>query len=483
VPFYTFVLLGDSEVAEGSVWEALELASYYKLNNLVAILDCNRLGQADVTMLAHDYERYVERFAAFGWRTILVDGHDIEALMYAFDMARMPGEQPVMVIAKTFKGYGVARAEDKEGFHGRPFKKDELPIVLKELHERFAAAADYTGDYTFKPTIPSALPAQQICSAVALTKPTYEKGTKIATRKAYGQALVALGQACAQAVVLDAEVKNSTFTELFEKQYPQRFVECFIAEQNMVGVAVGLASRGKLACAATFGAFFARAFDQLRMAAIGRVPLRLAGSHAGVSIGEDGPSQMALEDIAIMRTLPNSVVVYPSDAVSAYALVEQTAQYNAGISYIRTTRADTEVIYSVDEQFPLGGCKIIHQSAQDRAVVVAAGITLHEARKAYATLQQEGIFISVVDLYSIKPLDQATLKAAAKKAGNTIIIVEDHYREGGIAQAVMAALCNDAITFVSLAVTELPRSGKPEELLAMMQIDASAIIRAVKEVR
>ncbi len=478
--FRTYVLLGDSEVSEGSIWEAVEMASFYKLNNLIAILDCNRLGQANETMLGHEYQRYVERFSSFGWYAMLVDGHDVEALAYAFDSAQQIENKPVIIIAKTFKGYGVDLAQDQQGYHGRAFKKEELPLVLEQLRNRFPQEATYMEDYAFQPQMPSSEPSKQI-GKIILPRPSYKQGEQLPTRKAYGQALIAAGKACDQIIVLDGEVKNSTFSELFEKEFPEQFVECFIAEQNMIGMAVGFALRGKIPLASTFGAFMTRAFDQIRMAAIGQTALRLCGSHAGVSIGEDGPSQMGLEDIAMMRTLPDSVVLYPSDALSTYKLVEQMVNYRNGISYIRTTRAETPIIYENNEEFSIGGCKIIRQSAQDRALVVAAGITLHEALKAYDELVKEGIFITVIDLYSIKPLDQKTLLNAANAAGKKVITVEDHYQAGGIGEAVISALANQELQIESLAVKQLPRSGKPQELLAMMKIDYQAIINTIKK--
>jgi transketolase len=480
--FYTYVLLGDSECAEGSVWEAAELSAYYKLENLVAIMDCNRLGQTTETIHGHHLNRYEEKFKAFGWEVIQVDGHSVQELMSAFDKAREYKNRPVIILAKTIKGYGVAEVQDKNGFHGKPFKKEETTQIIDELAHRFPRAASYTDVFKWQPTLPAEKKLESVnSSAISLKNATYKMGEKVATRFAFGTALAALGSASKAVVSLDAEVKNSTYAELFEAKYPERFFQCLVAEQNMVNMAVGLASRGKVPFVSTFGAFFSRAFDQIRMAAIGTVALNLVGSHAGVSIGEDGPSQMALEDIALMRTLPESIVLYPSDAVSTHKLVEQMAQYTNGIAYLRTTRGATPVIYDNNESFEVGGCKIVRQSSADKVCVVAAGITLFEALKAYDQLLAKGIAITVVDLYSIKPIDHATLIKCALATRN-IITVEDHYLQGGIGEAVAFELHGLGIEIDCLAVKNLPRSGQPEELLALAEIDAAAIVRTVEKV-
>lgn len=485
--FYTYVLLGDSECAEGSVWEAAEIAAFYKLNNLVAILDCNRLGQSTETMHGHHAQRYAEKFQAFGWKTIIVDGHDVQQLMSACDKAREPHEhaQPTIIIAKTIKGYGVPMAADKQGFHGRAFSKEEYHDIVAHMDVQFADAAKYDiKSFTWQPKIPhdSATASYDVCSEHIELKPhAYTLGELVPTRKAYGTAITAAGTACKAVISLDAEVKNSTFAEIFESKYPERFIQCFIAEQNMVSMAVGLCRRGKIPFVSTFGCFLTRAHDQLRMAAIGTAALRVCGSHAGVSIGQDGPSQMALEDIAMMRALPESVVLYPSDAVSTHKLVEQMTNYTTSISYLRTTRAATPVLYDNNEDFPIGGLKILRQSEQDVACVIAAGITVHEALKAYDLLQAEGISVAVIDLYSIKPIDTATIINVANAAGNHVITVEDHYLQGGLGQAVAYELRNTDIAIECLAVTTLPRSGKPEELLAWAGIDAAAIVKQVKK--
>lgn len=509
----TYVLMGDSEIAEGSVWEAASLAAYYRLNNLIGIVDCNRLGQSTETMIGCAGQRYADMFASFGFITFVVDGHDVSALMEVFDDARLAlaGNKPVMIIAKTHKGHGIEYVEDKEGFHGQAFKKDAVDAILAQLKARFLDAALYKGDTWVQHKVgyhnlscgPKrsnvSLGEVQSCGCkelevepgdalllhakqpIKLPACSYEKDTLIATRKVYGQALALLGDVSTSVVSLDAEVKNSTYAEIFEHKHPERFIQCFVAEQNMVGMGIGFSKRGKIPFISTFGCFFSRAYDQIRMAVLSNVALRLVGSHVGVSIGQDGPSQMALEDIGMMRALPHSVVVYPSDAVSAYKLVEQMALYKSGISYMRTTRGETPVLYDNDEQFPLGGCKILRQSDSDSVCIIAAGITLHEALKAYDALVtlEDPVHVSIIDLYSIKPLDIVTIVTVARSAGNKIITVEDHYKEGGIGEVVASAVCNAGITVTALAVNELPRSGLPQELLAWAKIDSKAIIESV----
>ncbi len=482
--YYTYVLLGDSEMSEGSVWEAIQIANYYRLNNLIGIIDCNRLGQSTPTMQAlegNEPERFAQMVKSFGWQPMIVDGHDIPLLIEAFTDAKK-STQPVMVIAKTKKGYGVDLVEDKEGFHGKSLKPEDEHKALAQLEKRFSAAAHYAEGKNFEPEKPKDEKFFPLdAAAIEMPTPTYTKGKEIPTRKAYGQALVALGGVSAAVISLDAEVKNSTFAELFENAYPDRFIQCFIAEQNMVSMGVGFERRGKIPFISTFACFLTRAHDQIRMAAIGTSPLRITGSHAGVSIGQDGPSQMGLEDIAMMRTLPGSIVFYPSDAVSTYKLVNQMARYCDGISYLRTTRMATPVIYDNTEQFPIGGCKVVRQSNNDQVCVIGAGITLHEALKAHDQLKKDGIMISVIDLYCVKPLDAKTISVIAKASNNRIITVEDHYPQGGLGEAVTAAVCNDDFTIVRLAVDTLPRSGKPAELLSEMGIDAAAIIKQVRE--
>lgn len=475
----TYVLLGDGELAEGSVWEAAEVAAYYKAENLVAVVDVNRLGQTGETMEGHDLEHYAQKFSAFGWHVIKVDGHAVGELMRAVDEAKKITGRPTVILAKTLKGYGVALAQDKNGFHGKAFSQEELPSLLAELKKTFAEAAAYQCAEQQSVKLPS---RKKITNTAQIPAPSYTKGEAVPTRKAYGQALAALGSTAKNLVSLDAEVKNSTFAELFEAAHPERFFQCFIAEQNMVGMGVGMAAAGKIAYLSTFACFFSRAHDQIRMAAIGQSSIKLVGSHAGVSIGEDGPSQMGLEDIALFRALPKSVVLYPCDAVSTWKLVGAMANYQDGLSYLRTTRGATPVVYDNNEQFSLGGCKVLRENKSSNTVcVVAAGITIHEALKAHELLKNDGIEIAVIDLYSIKPLDEKTLKLVAQKSNNRVLTVEDHYLEGGLGEAVVYALRNTGVTIECLAVTKLPCSGSIAELLAYEGIDAAAIVKKIKE--
>lgn len=480
LPYRVYALLGDGEVAEGGVWEAIAFASYYKLDNLTAIVDVNRLGQSAPTMLQHNLETYARRFEAFGWHAIIVDGHDVEQLMDAFEQAKNVKGKPTVILAKTLKGKGVSFLEDKEGWHGRPLPKDLAEKALAELaltEEQIALARSLkvkppTDGIPSLPTVPEDWYRQ-------IEFPRYELGQQVATREAYGDGLVAIGKVNPKVVALDGDVKNSTFSEKFMAAFPERFIECFIAEQNMVGTAVGLATRGKIPFASSFACFLMRAYDFIRMAGIGMANIKLCGSHAGVSIGEDGPSQMGLEDIAAMRAIPRSIVLYPCDAVSTVKLVAEMAKYQ-GIAYLRTTRPKTPVIYNNDEEFHIGGCKILRSSADDAVTVVAAGITVFEALKAYEVLANEGIKIRVIDLYSVKPLDEATLVRCASETNRTIITVEDHYPEGGIGDAVAGAVSKEGIKVFKLAVNDLPRSGKPNELMDMFGISARHIVETVK---
>ena len=480
---FTYVLLGDSEIAEGSVWEAVELAAHYKAERLVAILDCNRLGQSNVTMQGHDLQGYLLKFGAFGWRVLMVDGHSMPEIVAALDQARELNGMPTIILAKTRKGHGLpANIEDKPGYHGKAFSEEKLPELLAHLEKTYAHVANYAKQHELKEKQLDCKPPKSAqLQRFVMPHPMYRVNEKLATRKAYGEALAMLGSVAPRVVALDAEVKNSTFAEIFEKAFPHRFVECYIAEQNMVGMAVGFVQCGKIPFVSTFGCFFTRAHDQIRMAAIGEAALRLVGSHAGVSIGQDGPSQMALEDIALMRAVPGSVVLYPCDAVSAYKLVGCMANYHEGISYLRTTRAETAVLYDNCEEFVIGGLKVVRQSAQDQLCIVAAGITVFEALVAYEKLKHEGIFCTVIDCYSVKPLDEVSLKKQLRAAGSKMVTVEDHYREGGLGEAVAYALRNEGATIECLAVTKMPRSGRPEELLAYEGIDAAAIIACVKK--
>lgn len=477
LPTRVYCLMGDGEVAEGAVWEAAAFASYYGLKNLIALVDINRQGQSQPTMLQHDLDTYRRRFEAFGWQTAVIDGHEMPAILDALNAAQA-AERPFAILARTLKGKGASAVEDKAGWHGKPLPPDLAEQAIAELTpapDLQAAAAQLRVLPPYDAHLPEPTPP------ATPHLPPYTLGQEVATREAYGDALVALGNADPRIYALDGDVKNSTYSEKFLKAHPDRFVECFIAEQNMVGAAVGAAECGKIPFVSSFACFLTRAFDFIRMAAIGRANVKFCGSHAGVSIGEDGPSQMGLEDLAMFRAIPNAAVLYPSDAVSTVKLVAEAANY-PGIAYIRTTRPKTPVIYANEEAFPIGGCKIVRQSPNDVLTVVAAGITLHEALKAHQILQQEGIAIRVIDLYSVKPLDAETLIRCAQETNGVIITVEDHYPEGGIGEAVAAAVNGHGVRVHRLAVREIPRSGKPDTLLEAYGINARAIVEAARAV-
>lgn len=476
IPARVYCLMGDGETAEGAVWEACAFASHYQLNNLIAIVDVNRLGQSQPTMLQHDLDAYAQRFRAFGWEVATIDGHDFEQILNALERVETV-ERPYVILARTLKGKGVSAIENREGWHGKPLPPDLAEQAIAEL---MPTSEQIEQARTLRVQPPPAVEIVRESPSERPTLLTYTIGQQVATREAYGDALVALGKVNPEIYALDGDVKNSTYSEKFLAVFPERFVECFIAEQNMVGVAVGLTDCGKVPFASTFACFLTRAFDFIRMAGIGRAPIKLCGSHSGVSIGEDGPSQMGLEDIAMMRAIPESVVLYPSDAVSTVKLVERMAIY-PGIAYLRTTRPKTPVIYDNSEEFPIGGCKVLRHSERDVATVVGAGITLHEALKAYEILRGQGIAIRVIDLYSVKPVDRATLVQSGHATNNLIITVEDHYPEGGIGEAVQSAVQGTGIRVVALAVREIPRSGKPETLLSAYRINASAIVETVLE--
>jgi transketolase len=470
--YRTYVLMGDGEIAEGSVWEAASLAGIYKLNNLIAIVDVNRLGQSQATPFGHDLDVYKRRFEAFGWRTEEIDGHDIDEILEVLAAVGL-GSQPLVILAKTLKGAGVSFIQDKDGWHGKPLSKDEAARAIAELQP---TAKSGIGVAIAAPT---QLPEPKNEAPASYPPLAYKPGDMVATREAYGNALARIGSVDPRVVAMDGDTKNSTYSEKFLKKFPDRFTECFIAEQNLVGVATGFSTRGKVPFASTFACFFTRAFDQIRVAGISMANLKLAGSHVGVSIGEDGPSQMGLEDIALMRTVVGSSVLYPSDAVCAEKLVEQMATHK-GICFLRTSRPKAPVIYSNDEQFPIGGAKVLRQSASDKVTVVAAGVTLFEALKAADALKSEGIGITVIDAYSIKPLGKDVIKAAAQKTRNLVLTVEDHYLEGGLGDAVAGELSAEGVKVHKMAVTELPHSGKAEQLLAKYGIDANAIVQKVK---
>ena len=476
--YRTYVLLGDGESAEGSVWEAAQVAANHNLDNLCAITDVNAFGQSRATQFAHDVDGFASRYRAFGWHAIVGDGHDISELRAALAEARGMSGRPTMIVAKTLKGKGCSIFEDKDNWHGKPLKKGaEADAAIAELEAAIIPTSDPA------PVIPK--PATRRSEGAlpdfvaAMPAPAYKMGDLVATREAYGTALAALGGVDNRVVALDADVKNSTFSDRFEKLYPERFYQTFIAEQAMIGAAMGLASRGAIAYPSSFACFLERGADFIRMSGISMLNIKLCGSHAGVSIGEDGPSQMALEDLAMARAVPNCTVLYPSDAVCAERLVAVAAA-TPGPVYIRSSRPKTPVIYSTDETFPVGGSKVVRQSDKDVATIVAAGVTLFEALKAHALLAKDGIAIRVVDAYCIQPIDRAGLIAAGKASGGRILTVEDHYAQGGLGDAVSEAVWDQGFTVQRLAVREIPRSGEPDELLERYGISAAAIARAVK---
>ncbi len=474
--YRTYVLMGDGESVEGSVWEAVEVARHYQLDNLCAIVDVNRLGQSDPTMLQHDMEAYRSRWSGFGWHAVIVDGHDLSALLAAFEEAGRTKGRPTVLLAKTYKGRGVSFIEDHPNWHGKPLAKGE---------QTQQAIAELTKQFKPNGSLPEIQkpqgPAPVLAEAGSLPPAPYKPGDSAATREAFGVALEALGGVNPAVVALDADVKNSTYTEKFAKKYPDRFFENFIAEQNMVGAAAGLAACGKIPFVATFAAFFSRAYDFIRMASISQSNLKLVGTHVGVSIGEDGPSQMGLEDIAMMGAQPGMVVLYPSDATSAYRLVEMAARHK-GMVYIRAGRPKSPVLYGADEQFHIGGSKVVRQSPGDVLTIVAAGVTLFEALKAHDQLKTAGIAVRVVDLYSIAPIDRATLMDCARATQGRILTVEDHYAHGGLGDAVLSAVSTEGIKVHKLAVRAIPRSGKPDELIDHFGIGARSIVETAKQV-
>ncbi len=465
-----YALLGDGEAAEGSVWEAAQFASFNRLDNLCAIVDVNRLGQSGPTMYGHDTSVYEQRFRAFGWDVAVVDGHDVREVQGAFEKARATSGRPVAVVARTLKGKGVSFLEDKDGWHGKPVKKgEELERALAELGDTDVSLPVAARRY-------AAVPAAQEGSLTL--QPAYSRGQEVATREAYGAALARLAQASPRIVAVDGDTKNSTFSERLKAVAPERFIEGYIAEQNMVGIALGAATEGKIPFVSTFACFLTRAYDFIRMAACSKPPhLVLCGSHAGVSIGEDGPSQMGLEDLAMLRALAGTTVLYPSDAVSAERLVEAAA-HTPGIVYLRTSRPKTPVLYDNDEYFPVGQSKTLRFSASDVVTLVGAGVTLHEALRAHELLAKEGIAARVIDLYSVKPVDADTLMKAARETRG-IVTAEDHSACGGIGEVVAGVVAG--LTRVEiLGVREVPRSGRPEELLRLHGLSAEAIAAAAR---
>ncbi|MGD0650879.1 MAG: transketolase [Verrucomicrobiia bacterium] len=471
--YHTWVLIGDGESAEGSIWEAAGTASYYKLNNLTVIADINRLGQSQPTMLQYDLDTYKKRFLAFGWRVLVIDGHDMAQIVSALRKARRSKDQPTAILAKTIKGKGISFAEDKEGWHGRAFKKgEEHDKAIAELQAQLTGATGAKVKH-----VPREKPVEAH-KPVPIDPPAYKLGEMVATREAYGTALVKIGAVDPRVVALDGDTKNSTFSDKFFKAYPERSFEGFIAEQNMVTVAAGLASRGKVPFASTFACFMERATDQVRMATVSFANIKLVGSHAGVSIGEDGPSQMALEDIAIFRAMADCVVLYPCDAVSTERAVELAANHT-GMVFIRTSRPKTPVIYENHHEFSLGKANLLRHSDHDKVTVVGAGVTVFEALKAYDQLKAQGTLIRVIDIFSVKPIDRQLLIESAKRTNNTIITVEDHHIEGGLGDAVASAVAPEGIRVHKLGVREVPRSGKPEELMHHYGISAARIAEKV----
>ncbi len=470
-----WVLLGDGEIAEGSVWEAASMAANDGLGNLIATVDVNRLGQSAPTMLQHDMDAYRVRWEAFGWRTVVVDGHDVEALVGAYADARDCPDRPTVVLAKTFKGRGIPCAEDLDGWHGKP-----IPAGPLEDETIAALESQLSPDpFAWEPNLPPATAAARLPAERPDPPPYRIGGPAVATRQAYGAALEALARADSRVVGVDGDVGNSTFTTDISKTDPGRLMQCYIAEQNLVGVAMGLACRGKIPFAASFACFLARGYDFMRLAAISSTNVKLVGTHAGISIGEDGPSQMGLEDLAMTCAEPNYTVLYPTDATSAWRAIELAAAVDGPV-YVRTSRPKTAILYGPDEEFAVGKAKVLRQSGSDRIAIVAAGVTLYEALAAADRLADEGIAARVIDLFSVQPIDADTLRKAAADCGGNIVTVEDHYAHGGLGTAVLSALAEEGARVRQLAVRGIARSGKPDELLDRFGISAPHIAAAAK---
>ena len=470
-----YVLTGDGELAEGQIWEAAAFAAHYNLDNLTVICDINRLGQSEPTMYQHDMERYRLKFESEGFDTQVIDGHDVAAILAALDRAKATKGKPQAIVARTIKGHGFSQVADKLNWHGKPFSKEQLAAAIAELGGGPTVPADPGKSYERKP-----LPTPPNFPAPAA--PDYAADAKVATREAYGLGLKRVGAVNKQLVAISGDVKNSTFSEIFQNAEPDHFWQGYIAEQNLVSVAVGLQARGKVPFADTFACFLSRAYDNVRMAAISRANINLCGSHCGVSIGEDGPSQMALEDIAMFRAIQGSAVFYPSDAVSTERLVDTMAR-RVGINYLRTSRPKFPIVYSKDEKFPVPGFKVLRKSDQDKVTVIGAAVTLHEALKAADELKKAGTAIRVIDLYCVKPIDGKAIAAEIAATGGKLITVEDHWPEGGIGEAVLSALAGAGVAptkFTLMAVTGMPHSGKPEELVDAFGISARHIVEAVK---
>jgi transketolase len=478
VDYRTYCILGDGEATEGSVWEACGFASYYKLDNLVAIIDVNRLGQSQEAPLQHDTDVFRRRLEGFGWHVCVLDGHSVEELCKGFYEATTVKDKPTAIVAKTFKGKGIPGIEDELNWHGKSLG-DKSDAAVEAISARIVNK----GDKTMKAATPSqSLPEHDISNIKLSSPPDYPLGKAVAVRHAYGTALKKIGESNPYVVAMDGDTKNSTFAETFRKAFPERFVECFIAEQNLVGVAIGAATRDRnVAFASGFACFLSRAYDQIRMGAISETNVNFCGSHVGVSIGEDGASQMALEDLAMFRAIPGSTVFYPSDAVSCERAVELAAN-TKGICFIRSSRPATPVLYSATEPFEAGKAKIVRQSDNDKVTIIGAAVTLEEAMLAAAELHKEGINVRVIDPFTIKPLDKDTILASAKATGGKVLTVEDHYPQGGIGEAVAGALAGSAdVVIKSLCVRVVPRSGKKDQLLDLFGISSKHIQAAVKE--
>ena len=478
--YRTYVLVGDGESAEGSIWESLHFAGHYKLDNLCVIFDVNRLGQSEPTSLQHNMDTYRKRLDAFGFNAVVVDGHDVEELCKAFHEAANTKNKPTAIIAKTFKGKFFPHIEDLENWHGKPLG-DKANEVIKHLEGLMIDAS--TGAPALTPKSPS---TSKVAPVVDITKvklsspPAYKLGDQVATRLAYGTALAKVAENNSRVIALDGDTKNSTFSEKLKKVFPDRYIECFIAEQNLVGVAIGAACRDRtIAFVSTFATFFTRAFDQIRMGAISQTNVNFVGSHCGVSIGEDGPSQMGLEDIALFRTIPGSTVFYPSDAVSCERAVELAAN-TKGVCFIRTSRPNTAVLYANDEPFQVGKGKIVKQSPKDQVLLIGAGITLYECLKAATELEKSGVHARVVDTFTVKPLDAALIVEQGRSCGGRVVVVEDHYQQGGLGEAVLSVLAEQRDFVVKhLYVPLVPRSGPPAVLIDMFGISARHVVNAV----
>lgn len=478
--YRTYVLVGDGESAEGSVWESLHFAGHYKLDNLCVIFDVNRLGQSEPTSLQHQMEVYRKRLDAFGFNAIVVDGHDVEELCKAFFEASSTKDRPTAIIAKTYKGKHFPKIEDLENWHGKPLG-DSANAVIEHLQ----GLIRNPGPIQVTPPSPQKDSAKKVnISNVQLaTPPAYQLGESVATRLAYGTALAKIAMNNDRVIALDGDTKNSTYSDKLRKAFPERFIECFIAEQNLCGVAIGAACRDRtIAFVSTFATFFTRAFDQIRMGAISQTNVNFVGSHCGVSIGEDGPSQMGLEDIAMFRTIPGSTVFYPSDAVSTERAVELAAN-TKGVCFIRTSRPNTAVIYDNNEPFQIGKAKVVKQSANDTVLLIGAGITLYEALNAATELEKSGVHCRVMDPFTVKPLDNEAIVQNAAQCGGRIVVVEDHYKQGGLGEAVLSAVAGQRNVVVKhLGVEEVPRSGPPTVLIDMFGISARCVVAAVNDI-